>query len=292
MSAAFRLPPSERDFEVFFRVAFYSVSTRQVAEMFEISQTRVRQLVTLVGDWVAENLPDVGEADLQKQVRLAQHVAANRLEHQYEEAMNRWNAEGDPKHLRQATRIALAQARLGVVAGRVHALAADVTAGPLELGDLMEGPSRVHEQREMHRNNGEVSEMSQDNGKVHCAPLMHPTDSPVGDCSPDSQAPSNGQQQEAKEIAASDCPETLIERERQHRLMMVRGLTRMEGRLLTLIENQGPANPEKVASLQKTLRGVREEKATAELRLAPYIRGVQIEALEVPRMDPVELAAE
>ena len=137
MSATFRLPPSERDFEVFFKVAFHSVSTRQAAEFHNISQTRVRQLVTLVGDWVAENLPDLGEVDLKKQVRLAQHVAANRLEHQYESAMNFWNAEGDPKHLRQAMRITLAQARLGVVAGRVHALAADVTEGPAELGDKL-----------------------------------------------------------------------------------------------------------------------------------------------------------
>src|SRR5215203_3504169 len=110
MSATFRLPPSERDFEVFFKVAFYSVSTREAAEFHNISQTRVRQLVILVGDWVAENLPELSEADLQKQVRLAQHIAANRLEHQHEVAMNHWNATGDPKYLRQATRINLAQA--------------------------------------------------------------------------------------------------------------------------------------------------------------------------------------
>jgi len=281
MSATFRLPPSERDFEVFFKVTFYSVSTWRTAELFKISQTRVRQLVTLVGDWVAENLPDVGEADLQKQVRLAQHIAANRLEHQYEDAMNRWNAEGDPKHLRQATRIALAQARLGVVAGRVHAMAADVTAGPLELGDL-EATSRVHEQREMHQNHDEV----------HCAPLMHPTNSPVGDCSADFEQAAGGDGGAAEVVAASDCPQTLIERERQQRLMMFRGLTRMEGRLLTLIENQGSANPDKVASLQQTLRNVRAEKATAELRLSRFVPGVQIEPLDVPVMDPVELAAE
>src|SRR5678815_1179981 len=136
MSATFRLPPSERDFEVFYAVMFESVSTRETAEFHNISQTRVRQLVTLVGDWVADNLPQWGEADLKKQVRLAQHVAANKLEHQYESAMRLWKVEGDPKHLRQATRIALAQARLGVVAGRIHALAADVTDGPVQLGDL------------------------------------------------------------------------------------------------------------------------------------------------------------
>ena len=139
MSVPFKLPPSERDFEIFFAVAFQSVSTRRVAELHHLSQTRVRQLVTLVGDWVADNLPDWGEADLKKQVRLAQHVAANRLEHQHEEAMLHWEAESDPKYLRQATRIALAQARLGVVAGRIHALAADVTTGPSALADDLVG---------------------------------------------------------------------------------------------------------------------------------------------------------
>ena len=133
------LPPSERDFEIYFAVAFHSASTRRTAESHKISQTRVRQIVALVGDWVADNLPDWGEADLKKQVRFAQHVAANRLEHQYEQAMNFWNAEGDPKYLRQATRIALAQARLGITAGRIHALAADVTTGPAILGDDFRG---------------------------------------------------------------------------------------------------------------------------------------------------------
>src|SRR5215207_4957874 len=116
MSAQLRLPPSQRDFELFFAVVFRSLSTRRAAELHNVSQTRVRQVVTLVGDWVADNLPDWDETDLKKQVRLAQHVAANRLEHQYEQTMLRWDVEGDPKHLRQASRIALAQARLGVVA--------------------------------------------------------------------------------------------------------------------------------------------------------------------------------
>jgi hypothetical protein len=246
MSATFRLPPSERDFEVFFKVAFHSVSTRDAAKFHNISQTRVRQLVTLVGDWVADNLPDWGEADLKKQVRLAQQVAANRLEHQYESAMRLWDVEGDPRHLRQATRIALSQARLGVVAGRVHALAADVTEGPAELGD---------------------------NLPVSGAP------SPDGDCSPTGDYRDSGEEGAGEDFAASDSPETLIERERRLRLQEVEGAALFESRLLSLIAGQGTANPDKVAQLTETLARVRAHKATAELRLSRFIRGVQIEPL-------------
>jgi hypothetical protein len=248
MSRAFRLPPSERDFEVFFKVAFHSVSTRETAEFHNISQTRVRQIVTLVGDWVADNLPDFSEADLQKQVRLAQHIAANKLEHQYDVAMNHWNAEGDPKYLRQAMRITLAQARLGVVAGRVHALAADVTEGPAELGDKIP-PVDAH--------------------------------APVRDCSPNGDQSAGGEENEAGEIVVNDCPEMLIERERRQRLSAVRGAALFEGRLLSLIEGQGSANPEKVAQLKETLARVREHKVAAELRLSRFIHGVQIEPLTV-----------
>jgi len=274
MSAAFRLPPSKRDFEVFFKVMFHSVSTWRAAELHNISQTRVRQLVTLVGDWVAENLPDLGEADLKKQVRLAQHVAANRLEHQYESAMNFWSAEGDPKHLRQATRIALAQARLGVVAGRVHALAADVTEGPLELGD--EIPA-----------SGADIPVCRDNDTAD--KNVCPT-SPVGDCSPDSNRDAGSDEHSADEIAASDCPEMLIERERRQRVNAVRGAALFESRLLSLIEGQGSANPEKVAQLKETLSRVQRSKAEAELRLSRFVHGVQIEPLQVQAQPDEEVA--
>lgn len=262
MSAACKLPPSERDFEVFFKVMFHSVSTWQAAEFFNISQTRVRQIVTLVGDWVAEHLPDLSEADLAKQVRLARHIAANRLEHQYESAMNIWNAEFNPKYLRQATRIAATQARLGIVAGRVHALAADVTAGPLELGDEVP-PVDPHAEPDLWRT------------------------SPNGDFSAGAAGADSEQAAETAEIAARDCPERMIQREREQRVSSVRTKTYMENRLLTLIEDQGSHNPEKVASLSETLRRVRAQKAVAELRLSRFLAGVQIAPLEVKPEDLV-----
>jgi hypothetical protein len=287
MSALLRLPPSQRDFEIFFAVAFQSVSTRRAAELHHISQTRVRQLVTLVGDWVADNLPDWGEADLKKQVRLAQHVAANRLEHQYEEAMLRWDAEGDPKHLRQATRIALAQARLGVVAGRIHALAAEITAGPTELGD--DQSSRHTPCAVAPAPTRSVSEGHADVGWDKAAAAAGPpgaTSSPIEDCSPPAHQYSRPDLTEGTDPALTDSPETLIEHERQQRLSDLEGAALIERRLLTLIENQGDANPDKVAALNATLARVRQEKATAELRLSRFLPGIQIEPLNLQSSPP------
>jgi hypothetical protein len=236
--------------------------------------------VTLVGDWVADNLPDWGEADLKKQVRLAQHVAANRLEHQYEQAMLRWDVEGDPKHLRQAARITVAQARLGVVAGRVHALAANVTAGPSELGDNFRGVGVSPASADKAPIDGDVSTSADRNIETSYGRRdACPTPSPVGDCSPSACQPAGIESGSDSDSAASDSPETLIERERRQRLNEVEASTVVERRLLTLIEYEGESNPEKVAELTATLVRVRQRKATAELRLSRFMPGVHVEPL-------------
>ena len=256
MSGTFPLPPSERDFEVFFNVAFRSISTRATAEQHKISQTRVRQIATLVGDWLAEHLPEWSEADLQKQVRLAQHVAAAKLEHQYAAAMRLWEVEADPKHLRQATRIAAAQARLGIVAGRLEALAADATVGPAELGE--------EARTEDPTNQSEVAADS----------------SPVRDCSPAAAARGNERASAGDDAAASDCPAMLVERERRTRQEAVEEVSLVENRLLSLIGQEGDSA--KVAELNVVLSRVRQHKASAELRLSRFLPGVQIEPLAVP----------
>ncbi len=217
---------------------------------------------------------------MEKQVRLAQHVAANRLEHQYESAMRLWNVEGDPKHLRQATRITEAMARLGIVPGRVEALAADVTEGPLELGDEIPIVDPYARRASVPACSPGTSEDAYATGTSEdaCATSRH---APNGDCSGDAAHGSNGDEPSAEEIAASDCPQQMIERERRQRLEMVEGLARMENRLLDLIDGQGTANSEKVASLQETLSRVRQDKATWELKLSRFAPGIQIAPLEV-----------
>jgi hypothetical protein len=105
------------------------------------------------------------------------------------------------------------------------------------------------------------------------------TPSPNGDCSPSAYEPAASESGPDCESAATDSPETLIERERRQRLNEVEVSALVERRLLTLIEGEGEANPDKVAELTATLARVRQRKATAELRLSRFIRGVQIEPL-------------
>ena len=57
MSVSLKLPPSGRDFLVYQRIVVDSASTRTVAEEVRISQTRVRQIVLRVMQWLVETLP-------------------------------------------------------------------------------------------------------------------------------------------------------------------------------------------------------------------------------------------
>ena len=118
------LPPSTRDFEIHRLSLVEFLSTRCIAEKFEISQTRVRQVVDRVAEWLTEMLPNPTEASQEKQKRYAIHLAAAQLQNQIELLRSIWTGTADPKYLRQQTRAILALARLGVPAGKLDALAA------------------------------------------------------------------------------------------------------------------------------------------------------------------------
>src|SRR3954449_1247261 len=65
-----KAPPSARDFQVFHRAAIEGQPTREVAWQFEISQTRVCQIVKRVRVWLWEVLPDVaGQPANERQVQ-------------------------------------------------------------------------------------------------------------------------------------------------------------------------------------------------------------------------------
>jgi hypothetical protein len=131
MSAAMRLPPSGRDFFVYERVVVELQSTRQVAEEAEISQTRVRQIVRRVIEWLGEALPADTQLSEAAQLRAGRQIAADRLEAHYREAARKWRSTELPKFAMLAIRIVAAQVRLPVVAGKYEALMADVLEGPL-----------------------------------------------------------------------------------------------------------------------------------------------------------------
>jgi hypothetical protein len=132
MNAQFPLPPSERDFEVFRDVHTCGLSTRSVAERHEISQTRVRQIVRRVAQWLAEVLPPQAEIAKENEVRLARHIAADRFQHYQETMSDYWQQTKAPKFMGLIIRLITAQARLGVVSGLIDGLAADASEGLLD----------------------------------------------------------------------------------------------------------------------------------------------------------------
>src|SRR5206468_5184952 len=104
-----QFPPSYRDFQIYQRVVVEAVSTRQAAGEFSLSQTRIRQLVQRVSQWLTDNLPPQSDMTDAAYLRHAQHVAADRLSFFYCQAMDGWRAERQMKYFSMAIRIALAQ---------------------------------------------------------------------------------------------------------------------------------------------------------------------------------------
>lgn len=131
MTASMQLPPSGRDIQVYQRVVVDAISTRQAASESSLSQTRVRQIVQRVIEWLATALPAESELSEAAQLRVARHLAADRLEYFYGEAMRGWREYKQPKYASLALRVIAAQSKLPVIAGTIEALAADAIDGPL-----------------------------------------------------------------------------------------------------------------------------------------------------------------
>jgi len=131
MSVSLALPPSGRDFLVYQRVVVDGVSTRFAGPEFNISQTRVRQIVNRVTQWLVEALPQDTDLSEAAKLRLGQHIAADRLERFYVESNRAWTQTADPKFANLCLRVIAAQAKLPAMPGTVEALAADAIFGPL-----------------------------------------------------------------------------------------------------------------------------------------------------------------
>lgn len=155
MQTELKLPPSGRDFQVHQRVIVDAASTRLAASEFSLSQTRVRQVVQRVSEWLTKELPAASKENDQVQLWLAKHVAADRLQSLLSETMDGWRKSHDTKNFGMAVRLITAQSKLPAMPGTLEALAADAIEGPL----LEEPPLSVQ-------------------------PTMPPVASPVGDCSP------------------------------------------------------------------------------------------------------------
>ena len=169
------LPPGERDFLLFEALACEGLSTRQAAERFDISQTRVMQIRKHVAEWIAREVPEGPELTPREQLRLAAYIANGRVDALDCEAMQAWreskapatsvkssnageititrSSHGDPRYLLAASRLIERQMSLAAIAARVLA-----DAEAKQVGESPTTPKQEAEQ---------------------------PVVPPVGDCSPD-----------------------------------------------------------------------------------------------------------
>src|SRR4051794_8632332 len=139
MSVSLPLHPTTRDLLVYERITVDCASTREVAAALGISQTRVRQIVKKVVHWLAETLPSDSDLDDAAAIRVAQHIAADRLQRYLVEANQLWKQTGATKYMGLCIRILTAQSRIPAFPGELEALAADAIEGPLP--EQVQGPT-------------------------------------------------------------------------------------------------------------------------------------------------------
>jgi len=186
MSTSISFPPSHRDFQIYQRVVVEAISTRRAASEFSLSQTRVRQLVQRVTQWLTENLPPQSEATTAAYLLHAQHVAADRLSFFYGEAMEGWRAERQMKYMNLAIRLALAQSKLPVIPGTLECLAADAIEGPLPDERIPSREQTCSRETESGLSLGASAEI--DSASPHNASQENPS---IRDCSPAPQKSPN-----------------------------------------------------------------------------------------------------
>src|SRR4029453_17385089 len=124
-----KLPPTDRDFEIYEAIHIANRSTWSQADKYEISQPRVRQIVRRVVEWLGEVLPPQTKVAKEQETHLARQIAADRFQHQLEEATILWSQTREAKYAGLRIRLTTAQARLGVVGGILDGLAADAIEG-------------------------------------------------------------------------------------------------------------------------------------------------------------------
>lgn len=84
--------PSERNFEIFAEVEFGGLSLRAAAEKFDLSPTRVTQVVQQVRHWLKQSTPKWAQDDLEALPFVACRIWEERLRFLYAEALDAWRA--------------------------------------------------------------------------------------------------------------------------------------------------------------------------------------------------------
>src|SRR5262245_53046759 len=75
------LPPAARDFDAYRLVKVEKRSTRETAKLLRISQTRVCQVISRVGEYLVEVTEPESEERRAKQLAVAVQVAAAEIEY-------------------------------------------------------------------------------------------------------------------------------------------------------------------------------------------------------------------
>jgi hypothetical protein len=78
-----KLPPTERDFDIYEAVHIAGYPTREQAEKHDISQTRIRQIVRRVIEWLGEVIPPQAKIAKEQLSHLARQIAADRFNLQW-----------------------------------------------------------------------------------------------------------------------------------------------------------------------------------------------------------------
>ena len=275
-------PPSARDFEIFEQHQILFLSTRNIAQKHRLSQTRVRQLITRVANWLADHLPAKTEASREAETRLAQHLAAAQLRRQIEVLQSYFDATGDPKYLRHQTRVIASLARLGIVPGTIDSLAADFTAADLSDREAdipvchPTTPSPSDARGAGLRPASEVSEeLATSTAPVPDSCPLSPAPS-LRACSPPEQQTVVDNWATADNSAATPDHSQFSDDSMLDPETTLQGLAIMERRLLTLLDETPADNHDRRSSLHEVLENVRRNQAIFELRLSPGYPGATI----------------
>jgi hypothetical protein len=123
-SPASKSPPSQRDFEVYRFIKIEHHSTRQAASQFNISQSRVRQVLAGIVDYLVDSVPVDEEGKSLERLQVAEQLAREQLEFLYGQAIEWWqqsvhdwrtgSALPKPSFLALAARITMCMARVPV----------------------------------------------------------------------------------------------------------------------------------------------------------------------------------
>jgi hypothetical protein len=292
MTTTRMLPPTPRDLDIHRLALIERASTRHIAEKYGLSQTRVRQIIYRVCDWLAETLPLKTDARKEQEANLAQHLAAAQLNHQIEQLQILWDQTFNPKYIRQQTRIITALARLGTIPGAIDSLAADITDNVVPSPNVVpSGPEGADAEHDFHSDStshtDSVSTRPSPHDSVSDLPHSPP---PFEDCSPEINSNAAPAAAVSAQLAPTASASILSDDDIACFQREIEGLNVLERRLLIVLQNDFSENPDERQGIENSLAKVRQSKAAIELKIAPYIVGATV-SVETPTVSPTRTAS-